>query len=187
MAQEKKAKAAAEEKKPKAHAQEEKVKVAADEAKPKATAGEKKPKTMLIDAQGLVLGRAATHIAKALLSDLSQRVVVINADKAIITGSRRAIEQKYKERTRRGSERAGPYFPKRPERIFKRAVRGMLPFKQPRGQEAIRRLRCYNGVPDKFAGAKAQKIEEASHVRTAKHITLSQIAQSVGGWKPLDQ
>jgi large subunit ribosomal protein L13 len=143
-----------------------------------------KAKRMVVDAEGLVLGRVATHIAKALLKDTSQEVVVINAEKAIITGSPEGIEARYHHRRTRGKERFGPFYPTRPERIFKRAVRGMLPYKQDRGRRAYKRLKCYNGVPKEFAGVKAERPKQASSVRTARYITLAQVSQSIGPWQP---
>jgi large subunit ribosomal protein L13 len=140
---------------------------------------------VVFDADGLVLGRAATHIAKRLLSEPDSRVVVINAEKALITGSSKSIEALYHLRRTRGSERKGPFYPTRPERIFKRAVRGMLPFKKDRGRQAFKRLKCYNGVPKEFAGAKAERPKDASQIRTARYVTLAHVASSIGPWKPL--
>ncbi len=141
---------------------------------------------VVVDVDTLVLGRVATHIAKRLLSETDTSVVVINADKALITGSSKNIEKLYHLRRTRGNERKGPFYPKRPERMFKRSVRGMLPIKKARGREALKRLRCFNGVPKEYAGAKAERPEQATTVRTAKYTTLGHIAQAVGDWKPIE-
>lgn len=145
-----------------------------------------KEKLHIVDADGVVLGRAATHIAKTLLTHTEAKVVVINAEKALITGSSKSIEALYHLRRTRGKERKGPFYPTRPERLFKRAVRGMLPFKQDRGRKAYRRLVCYNGVPKQYAGKKAEKPKHATTVRTARYQTLGQVAQSIGSWKPME-
>ena len=137
-------------------------------------------KLVVYDADHAVLGRAATRIAKQLLSDPDVEVVVVNAEKAIITGSRVFTVQRFKERRKRGSERKGPYYPRRADRIFKRTVRGMLPYQQERGRSAFKRLKCFHGVPKQFAG-KASKIEGAMDVRTAKYLTLEQVSKSIGG------
>jgi large subunit ribosomal protein L13 len=148
---------------------------------------ESKSKTIVVDADGLVLGRAATHIAKALLADREAQVVVINAEKAVITGSPKAIEQRYHARRSRGKERKGPFYPTRPERLFKRAVRGMLPFKQDRGRRAYRRLKCYIGVPKQYAGVKAERPKQATSLRTARYTTLAQVSNAISGWQPVKQ
>lgn len=143
---------------------------------PKVKGGQK---LVVLDADHAVLGRAATRIAKQLLADPEVEVIVVNAEKAIITGSPVFLRRRYKERRARGQERKGPFYPRRADRIFKRTVRGMLPYQQERGREAFLRLKCYHGVPKQFAG-KASKIEGATGVRTAKFLTLQQISESVG-------
>ena len=99
----------------------------------------------VIDASNHVLGRLASVIAKRLLN--GEKIVVVNAEKAIITGDRDMVFKRYKEKYDRGSKEKGPYFPRHPEKIFKRTVRGMLPWKTRRGREAYRRLRVFMGVP----------------------------------------
>jgi large subunit ribosomal protein L13 len=145
-----------------------------------------KPSTshvFVVDAEGLVLGRVATLVAKKLLTEKDAQVVVLNAEKALITGSSKDIEQKYHHRRTRGKERRGPFYPTRPERLFKRAVRGMLPFKQDRGRKAYRRLKCYIGVPKEFAGVKAERPKQAATLRTARYMTLAQVSQSISGFQ----
>ncbi len=145
-----------------------------------------KGKVMVIDADGVVLGRAATHIAKALLTNMDTEVIVVNAEKAVITGGSKSIEALYHLRRTRGKERFGPFYPTRPERLFKRSVRGMLPYKQDRGRRAYRRLKCYVGVPKEFAGVKAEKPKHATTVRTSRYMTLAQVSNSISGWKPVE-
>jgi large subunit ribosomal protein L13 len=142
-----------------------------------------KSNVMVVDADGVVLGRAATHIAKALLTHTDTEVVVVNAEKAVITGSSKSIEALYHLRRTRGKERRGPFYPTRPERLFKRSVRGMLPYKQDRGRKAYKRLKCYVGVPKEFAGVKAEKPKQATTVRTARYMTLAQVANSLSNWQ----
>ena len=86
---------------------------------------------------------------------------------------------KFRARRSRGQSRKGPFYPRRADRIFKRTVRGMLPYQQERGRQALKRLRCYHGVPSRYAG-KAAKIEGASKLRSAKFLTLQQISESIG-------
>lgn len=104
------------------------------------------------DAEDKVLGRLATKIAKDLLA--GEEVRVVNAEKAIITGKREDILSEFRARRDRGKQRKGPFYPSRPERIFKRTVRGMLPYQQPKGRNAYRNLRAYIGIPSEFKDAK---------------------------------
>jgi large subunit ribosomal protein L13 len=139
-----------------------------------------KPNLLIVDADHAVLGRAATTIAKQLLHNAKLEVVVVNAEKAVITGSPVFTVQKFKARRARGKERKGPFYPSRADRIFKRAVRGMLPYQQEKGRAALKRLRCYHGVPARYVG-KGAKIEGAHDLRTAKFITLEHLSQSIAG------
>ncbi|MEM4524429.1 MAG: 50S ribosomal protein L13, partial [Archaeoglobaceae archaeon] len=81
---------------------------------------------VVINAEGHILGRLCSVIAKRLL--MGERIVVVNAEKAVITGNKANIFERYKEKYDRGSKEKGPYFPRHPEKIFKRTVRGMLPW-----------------------------------------------------------
>ncbi len=138
-----------------------------------------KPKLLVYDADHAVLGRAATQIAKQLLHDPELHVVVVNAEKAVVTGSSVYTFQRYRERRARGKERKGPFYPRRADRIFKRTVRGMLPYQRETGREALKRLKCFHGMPPAYKG-KAAKIEGAYEVRTARFVTLGEIAKAIG-------
>lgn len=62
----------------------------------------------------------------------------------------------------------GPFHQSAPSEIFKRAVRGMIPHKTPRGAEALGRLRCFDGVPAPYDKKKRMVVPDAyrvSHLR----------------------
>lgn len=105
---------------------------------------------MVYDGENKILGRLASQITQDLLD--GEQVRVVNAEKIFVTGRKKELYQIYKEKRERGKQRKGPYYPRRPERIFKRTVRGMLPYQQPRGRKAFKRLRAYIGVPSEFEG-----------------------------------
>ena len=118
---------------------------------------------LVVDAEGHVAGRLASIVAKRLLR--GESIVVVNAEKLIITGKpKRVFEQYYKRwaewRTHYNPEKRGPKYPRMPDRLFKRMVRGMLPDK-PKGREALKRLRVYIGVPEEFASREKVKFPEA--------------------------
>lgn len=99
---------------------------------------------VLIDARDCILGRVASEVAQRALD--GQRIAIVNAERAVITGNEEDTMATYRKRAELGSDK-GPYYPKRPDRIFKRAVRGMLPYKSPRGREAFENVRVYVGNP----------------------------------------
>jgi large subunit ribosomal protein L13 len=125
-------------------------------AKPAEPAG---PGATVVDASDLILGRAASLIAKRLLN--GESIVVVNAEKAVVTGGRKMVIDFYIANRARGSKRTGPHYPRYPDRIFRRTVRGMLPHLKTRGKVALERLEVYMGVPDAFAAAPRQSIEDA--------------------------
>ncbi|HII67074.1 MAG TPA: 50S ribosomal protein L13 [Thermococcaceae archaeon] len=138
----------------------------------------------IINAEGLILGRLATKVAKMLLE--GEEIVIINAEKAIITGNREFIFEKYKQRTElrtRTNPRKGPFYPKRSDEIVRRTIRGMLPWKTDRGRKAFKRLKVYAGVPKEFEEKEFETIVEAhvSRVKTPKYVTVGEVAKFLGG------
>ncbi|MCS7130991.1 MAG: 50S ribosomal protein L13 [Archaeoglobaceae archaeon] len=136
---------------------------------------------VVIDASGAILGRLSSVIAKRLLN--GERIVVVNAEKAVITGKKSAVFERYKAKFDRGSKEKGPYFPKHPEKIFKRTVRGMLPWGSRRGREAYKRLRVFIGVPEELKGKDLQKVESAmleKVSKTEKFVLLEEVSRHLG-------
>ncbi|MDK2833146.1 MAG: large subunit ribosomal protein [Methanolobus sp.] len=134
----------------------------------------------VIDAEGLIMGRLASVVAKKLLD--GEKIDIVNADKAIISGSRASTLQEYKETITRGTREFGPYFPKRPERILKRTIRGMIPYKRVRGRDAMGRLKVYVGIPVEFRNAEIIRVAEADMNRLSsnKYLTLGEVSTKLG-------
>lgn len=137
-------------------------------------------KITIIDAKGLVLGRMASVVAKRLLN--GEKIVIVNAGEAVISGDRLSIIRRAHEYLQIGHPGKGPLHPRRPDKIVKRAIRGMLPHKRPRGREALRRLRVYVGVPEEFRGRSMETIPEADAGKLGgRYITVSELSQAVRG------
>lgn len=134
----------------------------------------------VINAENQILGRLATNVAKMLL--LGESVVIVNSEKAVITGPKARVIQKYKEDKQRGIPSKGPYFPKRPEMILKRTIRGMLPYKQDKGSSALKRLKCYVSVPEEFTKSEFYKVEgsDITLSTTEKFVDLNTISKFLG-------
>jgi len=133
----------------------------------------------VIDAQGLILGRLASSVAKDLLN--GEQVAIINAEKAFITGRPKMIYSEYKKKRDLKHPRKGPFFPKRPDRILKRTVRGMIPYQTPSGRKAFKNLKVYIGTPREFQGKKIQQVEHAKNVRKSSGIELGDVSRFLGG------
>jgi large subunit ribosomal protein L13 len=130
---------------------------------------------IIIDASKAVLGRLCGYIAKQSL--LGKEVIIVNIEKAIIIGAERVILLKYSSRTARGNVEKGPFFPSTPEKIAKRGVRGMLSYKKQRGNDALKRVKFYIGIPVEFE--KSEKIKFEKIVKGKKYITLQRLCELI--------
>ncbi len=133
---------------------------------------------VVLDASGQILGRLSSVVAKRLLQ--GDEVIVVNAEKAVVTGPRDSILLQYRQRRRTGSQRKGPYYPKRPDRILRRTVRGMLPYQRTRGREALKRLRVYVGIPVELGSQEAERLEAGIEGKTTTYITLEELSKLLG-------
>ncbi|MEM3153427.1 MAG: 50S ribosomal protein L13 [Candidatus Bathyarchaeia archaeon] len=133
----------------------------------------------VINADGLILGRMASVIAKRLLK--GEKIAVVNAEKAIISGEKKSKVKEAKEFLEVGHPGKGPMHPRRPDRILRRTVRGMLPYKQPKGKQAYKRLRVFIGIPDELKNREMETIEEAQAKKlTCPYFTLGELAKEIG-------
>ena len=113
---------------------------------------------VIIDATDVVLGRLASHTATILRGknkptftphmDMGDFVIIINADKVALTGSKLAQKKAYRHSGYPGGLTATTYselLEKNPERAVEKAVRGMLP-KTSLGRAQMRKLKVYTGA-----------------------------------------
>lgn len=134
----------------------------------------------IIDANGLILGRLASTVATRLLA--GEKIDIINAEMAVVSGKSATIFKEYRDMIEIGSAEYGPYFPRRPERILKRTVRGMLPYKRQSGRKAMANLKVHVGVPAEFVGMEAETIESAgmNRLSSRKYVRLGDVSRKLG-------
>jgi large subunit ribosomal protein L13 len=134
------------------------------------------------DAENQILGRLASVIAKQLLN--GEKVFVVNCEKAVLAGKPRFKTEHYLHKVQRGYALKGPFFPRTPDGIFRRTVRGMLPWDKPRGRKAYKNLKVFIGLPEDFKNRKLEKVAnaDASKLRT-KYITLGELSVAIGAKK----
>src|SRR4030067_1709690 len=113
-----------------------------------------KNQATLINADGLIVGRMASQVAKKLLN--GEKVIIVNAEKAVISGRKKSKVAEAKEFLEVGAPMRGPFHHRRPDTIMHKTVRGMLPYNQPRGKNALARLRVFMGIPEDFKNLKAE-------------------------------
>ena len=132
----------------------------------------------VIDADGLILGRLCSNVAKRLLD--GEEIIIVNAEKALVTGGKDDIIAHFRHRRDVGSGRKGPLYPRTPHMMLKRTVRGMLPYYKPRGRAAYKRLRVHISVPKELKGKKFESIEGASDLSTQRYIPLGDVSKVLG-------
>jgi large subunit ribosomal protein L13 len=139
----------------------------------------------IFDANNLILGRIATVAAKRLLR--GETIVIINAEKAVVSGKKRSKVKETKKMLEIGHPRKGPYFFRQPDQFVKRVIRGMLPRKKPKGKEAYKRLRVFIGVPEEFRDRHAETILEAKAEKLkCPYVTVGELVKEIG-WIPVGE
>lgn len=127
---------------------------------------------IVIDANNATLGRLSSYVAKKAL--LGKKIAIVNCDEAVVSGKRNSVIVEYREmRKKGGASLKGPFFPKIPEKIVKRTIRGMLSYKQGRGREALKRIKCYNDVPKEFEASQKIIAGKPKMIKTIKLKDLS--------------
>ena len=133
----------------------------------------------LVNADGLILGRMASVVAKKLLN--GENVIIVNAEKAVISGKKRSKIAEAKEFLEVGAPKRGPFHYRRPDRILRKTVRGMLPFKQPKGKNALKKLKVFISVPEDLKDHQMVSIDEAQAAKlNGPHFTLADLAKQIG-------
>lgn len=137
---------------------------------------------IIINGEGHILGRLASVVSKNLLN--GEEVVVLNAEKIMLTGNKDWAYAKYKQRVDRASisnpRDLGPKYPRRPDDIFRRTVRGMLPFKKSKGRTAFKGLKAFVGVPAEYENLEIVNIPEAQYNDLKKGIELGEVSKLLG-------
>ncbi|WP_049997297.1 50S ribosomal protein L13 [Halococcus sediminicola] len=131
---------------------------------------------VVVDARDCILGRVASQVAERALD--GERVAVVNAEETVITGSDDDVMGVFEKRAELGSD-SGPYYPKRPDRIMKRSIRGMLPYKRPRGRDAFESIRVYVGNPfeDDTEVLEGTSLDRLSNI---KFVQLGDVSENLG-------
>jgi len=134
---------------------------------------------VVVDARDCIMGRVASQVAERALD--GETVAVVNAERAVITGDEEDVFETYKTRTDVGSDQ-GPAYPTRPDGIFKRAIRGMVPYKKPRGREALENVRVYVGNPYEGDDAEATVLADTSLDRLSniRFVQLGDLSKRLG-------
>jgi large subunit ribosomal protein L13 len=139
---------------------------------------------IVIDAKNAIMGRVASIVAKLILK--GETVFVVNVESILISGDKKATISKYKKFLEVGSvvnPEHGPIHYRRPDNIFTKTVRGMLPWRQPKGKEAFHRLKAFHGYPEELKKYRPYDIREALATKpTSFYLSLGELARELG-WR----
>ena len=128
-------------------------------------------KWYVVDAEGKTLGRLATELARRLRGkhkpvytphvDTGDYLVVINAEKIVVTGKKLQDKQYHRFTGYIGNlktESLAQALERHPERVIEIAVKGMLP-KGPLGRQMYRKLKVYAGTEHPHAAQQPQVLD----------------------------
>ena len=112
----------------------------------------------VVDAEGMVLGRLCTEVARILRGkhkpifsphmDVGDHVIIVNADKVIMTSDKADRQMIYRHSGYPGgisSESFAHFHARKPADAVRNSVRGMLP-KGPLGRQQLTKLKVYAGA-----------------------------------------
>lgn len=130
--------------------------------------GEVPQKWYIVDASGHTLGRIASQVARVLRGkhkpqftpnfDVGDYVVVINAEKVVVTGKREELKQLYHNTLYPGGARFESFrdlIATKPEKVMEHAVKGMLPHNR-LGRRIFKKLKVYRGGDHPHAAQKPE-------------------------------
>lgn len=134
-------------------------------------AGDIEKKWYIVDAEGKVLGRLATEVAKVLRGknkptytphlDMGDNVVIINAEKVVLTGMKGEHKEYFSHSQYPGGKKftnIKKFKAEKPEFILEHAIKGMLP-KGRLGRAVLKNLKVYAGTDHPHAAQKPEKLE----------------------------
>ena len=132
----------------------------------------------VIDADGLVLGRLSTEVARILRGkhkptfaphvDMGDHVIVVNASKIVLTSDKAEKKISYRHSGYPGGLKSQTYtelMEKKPTEVIRKSVRGMLP-KTTLGRQMLKKLKIYAG-PDHPHAAQSPQPLTLEHARRA--------------------
>lgn len=137
---------------------------------------------VVVDATDHIVGRLCSYVAKLLLK--GENVTILNAEKAMISGNKYSTIKEWHQYLQIGSvvhPEHGPYHPRRPDRVITRMIRGMVPKRKPKGEEAMKRLRVFIGVPEGYEHREMKHFEDAKIRRpSAYYLSVNDLSKSIG-------
>ncbi|MBA3430078.1 MAG: 50S ribosomal protein L13 [Actinobacteria bacterium] len=146
----------------------------------------------VVDADGAVLGRLASEVAKVLRGkhkpyfaphlDTGDHVIIINASKIVLTGNKLMQKEYHRHSGYPGGLKSVPYaklMTTRPSMVVEKAVKGMLPHNR-LGRQMLKKLKVYEG-PEHQHAAQDPKVLDVKAVTAPKNVEQAHTVEEVQG------
>ena len=137
----------------------------------------------VLNAENKILGRAASEIAQ-IAKNTDEEIAVVNSEHVAISGTKEKVLDDYKTKYDRGRRDIGPYFPKRPDKIFKRTIKNMTSNNK-KGREQESQIKTYLGVPEEFEDEDIEDLDvrEGKDLKNRNYVKLGEVSEHIG-WTP---
>jgi large subunit ribosomal protein L13 len=135
---------------------------------------------IIVNGKDLIVGRVASFVAKQALN--GETIKIINCEEMYVSGDKTFLIDEVHRRRDQGTWSKGPFYFRRPDMFVRRIVRGMIPYKTPRGSLAYKRVMCYIGSPKELEQHKSISIDNAkiSKIKNLKYMTVSELCKHMG-------
>ena len=135
---------------------------------------------MIINADNLIVGRLASFAAKKAL--MGEEVIIVNSEKAVFSGNKKDVFEKFRRKIKMGNVFKGPFVSRTPDKIVRRAIRGIVDYKKYRGMQAYKKIRCFVSIPERYKHEKIESLEMAhiNKLPNLKYVKVKEISKFLG-------
>ncbi len=135
----------------------------------------------VINGEDLIVGRVASYVAKNILKD-NEEYYIYNAEKMVFSGNMKVLLAKYVMRRaikNKANPEHSPHWPKRPDLLVKRIIRGMLPYDKPTGKKIYKKIKVYIGNDEKLNGVNVEFNESYNKAKLDRYVTVKELSQAL--------
>lgn len=135
----------------------------------------------IINGEDLIVGRVASYVAKNILKD-NEEYYIYNAEKMVFSGNMKPLLGKYLMRRRlknKANPEHSPHWPKRPDFLVKRIIRGMLPYDKPTGKKIYKKIKVYIGNDEQLNGVEVEFDKSYNKAKLDKYVTVKELSKAL--------
>ena len=135
----------------------------------------------IINGEDLIVGRVASYVAKNILKD-NEEYHIYNAEKMVFSGEMKPLLAKYVMRRalkNKANPEHSPHWPKRPDLLVKRIIRGMLPYDKPTGKKIYKKIKVYIGNDEKLNGVNIEFNATYNKAKLDRYVTVYELCKAL--------